>query len=71
MLMSEEINKICKILKVNKKKLINIKRKSADQWDSLAHLEIIFIIEKYSKKKISYSKLGKINKGADILNLLK
>jgi len=37
----------------------------------LAHLEIIFIIEKNSKKKISATRLEKLNKGADIINLIK
>ena len=49
--MSNPVNEICKILKTSKKKLIKLKRKSCENWDSLAHLEIIFIIEKNSKKK--------------------
>ena len=43
--MSNPANEICKILKISKKKLIKLKRKSCENWDSLAHLEIIFIIE--------------------------
>ena len=69
--MSNSVNEICKILKISKKKLIELKRKSCENWDSLAHLEIIFIIEKNSKKKISVSRLEKLNKGVDIINLIK
>ena len=69
--MSNSINEICKILKVNKKKLIKLKRKNCENWDSLAHLEIMFIVEKKSKKKISVNKLEKLNKGVDIINLIK
>tara|TARA_Y100000590_G_C15254726_1_gene838854 strand:+ start:309 stop:518 length:210 start_codon:yes stop_codon:yes gene_type:complete len=69
--MLSAINKICKILKVNKKKLIKLKRSKYDKWDSLAHLEIMFVIEKNTKKKISPKKLNKINKGSDIINLVK
>ena len=69
--MSNPLNEICKILKINKKKLIALKRKSCESWDSLAHLEITFIIEKNSKKKIPESKLEKLNKGIDIINLIK
>ena len=36
--MSNSINEICKILKVNKKKLITLRRKTCEKWDSLAHL---------------------------------
>ena len=69
--MSNSINEICKILKVNRKKLSTLRRKACEQWDSLAHLEIIFIIEKNSKRKISVNKLEKLNNGTDIINLLK
>ena len=69
--MSNPVNEICKILKISKKKLVKLKRKSCENWDSLAHLEIIFIIEKNSKKKISVSRLEKLNKGADIINFIK
>ena len=69
--MSNSINEICKILKVNKRKLIKLKRKNCENWDSLAHLEIMFIVEKKSKKKISVNKLEKLNKGVDIINLIK
>ena len=69
--MSNPIKEICKILKIKKKKLIKLKRKSCTNWDSLAHLEIMFILEKNSKRKISINKLIQLNKGVDIINLIK
>ena len=69
--MSNPIKEICKILKIKKKKLIKLKRKSCANWDSLAHLEIMFILEKNSKRKISINKLIQLNKGVDIINLIK
>ena len=45
------IKNILKILKIkNEKELIKIKRENFDKWDSLVHLQIIFLIEKNSKK---------------------
>ena len=39
-------NELIKILKIkNKKKLLDIKRKNFDKWDSLTHLQIIFFLE--------------------------
>ena len=69
--MSNPIKEICKILKIKKKKLIKLKRKTCTNWDSLAHLEIMFILEKNSKSKISINKLEQLNKGVDIINLIK
>ena len=69
--MSNPIKEICKILKIKKKKLIKLKRESCSNWDSLAHLEIMFIIEKNSKSKISINKLEQLNRGIDIINLIK
>ena len=68
--MSNSIESICKILKVNQKKLLKVNRKTSKYWDSLAHLEIMFIIEKNIKKKISAKILRNINKGIDIIKLL-
>ena len=67
--MSKSIRSICKILNVNKKKLIKLNRRTCKYWDSLAHLEIMFIIEKNVNKKISAKKLNNINKGIDIIKL--
>ena len=57
--MSNPVNEICKILKISKKRLIKLKRESCENWDSLAHLEITFIIEKNSKKKDSREQIRK------------
>ena len=65
------IKDILKVLKINdEKKFIKIKRKNFDKWDSLAHLQIIFLIEKNSKKKISINKLNKISSGKDLVKIL-
>jgi|ETNmetMinimDraft_32_1059908.scaffolds.fasta_scaffold609442_2 acyl carrier protein len=65
------IKDILKVFKINdEKKLIKIKRKNFDKWDSLAHLQIIFLIEKNSKKKISINKLNKISSGKDLVKIL-
>ena len=69
--MSKPVSAICKVLKVNIKKLTKLRRNTCEQWDSLAHLEVMFIIEKYSKKKISNKKLINLNKGIDIINSFK
>ena len=65
------IKDILKVLKINdEKKLIKIKRKNFDKWDSLTHLQIIFLIEKNSKKKISINKLNKISSGKGLVKIL-
>ena len=66
--MSKPVSAICKILKINSKKLIKLRRNTCEQWDSLAHLEIMFFIEKNKKKKISNKKLINLNKGIDVIN---
>ena len=46
------INEIIKILKIKtERQLIKIKRTNCDEWDSLIHLNIIFLLEKNIKKK--------------------
>ena len=48
----QSFNKILKILKLkNLKQLALINRKKHDDWDSLSHLEIIFLLENNVKKK--------------------
>jgi len=65
------IKNIYKILKIkSEKQLINLKRKKYDKWDSFVHLQIIFLIEKNIKKKISISKLNKINSGKELIKIL-
>ena len=64
------IEKVCKLLKTNEKKIFQIKRKNYDSWDSLLHLQLIFIIEKNLKKKISINKINKINTGREIISFI-
>ena len=65
------IKKISILLKLKSSyNLGKIKRSQHDIWDSLLHLQILFIIEKNIKRKISTSKLNKISKGKDIIKLL-
>ena len=65
------IKDILKVLKLkNKNQLLKLERKKSENWDSLVHLEILFIIEKSMKKKISIKKLNKISKGKEILKYL-
>ena len=60
-LKSKLIKTIIKTLKIpNEKKLLSINRKNFVNWDSLAHLQIIFLLEKNIKKKIPLNKLNKI-----------
>ena len=68
---SKLINKISKILGIkNEKKLIKVKKKDFSKWDSLTHLQIIFLLEKNIKKKISLLKLNKISTGKDIIKII-
>tara|TARA_Y100001970_G_scaffold269230_1_gene361411 strand:+ start:178 stop:411 length:234 start_codon:yes stop_codon:yes gene_type:complete len=65
------INKLLKILKINNiKKLSKIYRKNYDKWDSLTHLEIIFLLEKKFKKKISIDRINKINSGKNLIKII-
>lgn len=65
------IKKIIKILKIkNEKRLIKIQRKYIDSWDSLAHLQIIFLLEKNLKTKISIEKLNKISSGKQLIKII-
>ena len=65
------IKNIIKILKIkNEKELLKIRRKNFDKWDSLIHLQIIFLIEKNSTRKISINKLSKISSGKDLIKII-
>ena len=65
------IKDLLKILKVkDKKKGSLINRKKFDKWDSLTHLQIIFLLEKNIKKKISISKLNKISTGKELIKVI-
>ena len=62
---------ILKILKCKTDLLLKkVIRKNHDSWDSLAHLEIIFLLEKNLKKKYSINKLNKISNGKDLIKIL-
>ena len=64
-------NELIKILKIkNKKKLLDIKRKNFDKWDSLNNLQIIFFLEKNIKKKIPIQKLNKISTGKELIKII-
>ena len=68
---SKLIKDLLKIFKIkNKKKLSLIKRIDYDKWDSLTHLQIIFLLEKNIKKKISIEKLNKISTGKEIIKII-
>ena len=68
---SKLINKINKILGIkNEKNLIKVKKKNYSKWDSLTHLQIIFLLEKSIKKKISLIKLNKISTGKEIIKII-
>ena len=65
------IKNLLKILKVkDKKKLLLIKRKNFDKWDSLTHLQVIFFLEKNIKKKIPIQKLNKISTGKELMKII-
>ena len=65
------IKDLLKILKVkDKKKLLFIKRKNFDKWDSLTHLQVIFFLEKNIKKNIPIQKLNKISTGKELIKII-
>ena len=62
---------ILKILKIRTElQLKKIIRKNYDLWDSIVHLEIIFLLEKNLSKKYSINKLNKISNGKDLIKFL-
>ena len=64
----KELHKIFKLK--DKNKLLNINRKNFDKWDSLTHLQILFLLEKNTKKKIPIEKLDKISSVKEIIKIL-
>ena len=69
---SKLIKDLLKILKVkDKKKLSLINRKNFNKWDSLTNLQIIFLLEKNIKKKISITKLNKISTCKELKKIIK
>ena len=70
-LKQKAIKDIIKILKLkNNNQLLKLQRSKSENWDSLVHLEILFIIEKNIKKKVSIKKLNRISNGKEILRYL-
>ena len=65
------IRELLRIFKLkDKKKLLKINRKNFDKWDSLTHLQILFLLEKNTKKKIPIEKLDKISSVKEIIKIL-
>lgn len=65
------ISSLIKILKIKtKNQLLKIKKKNYDNWDSLVHLNIIFLLEKNIKKKISINRLNKVSSGKDLIRII-
>ena len=65
------IRELLKIFKLkDKNKLLKINRKNFERWDSLTHLQIIFLLEKNIKKKISIEKLNRISTVKEIIKIL-
>ena len=65
------IRELLKIFKLkDKNKLLKINRKNFERWDSLTHLQIIFLLEKNIKKKISIEKLNRISNVKEIIKIL-
>ena len=65
------IKELIKILKIkDEKKLLKTTKKNYEKWDSLTHLQIIFLIEKNLKKKISIDKLNKISSVKEIIKVI-
>ena len=65
------INELLRIFKLkDKNKLLKINRKNFDKWDSLTHLQIIFLLEKNIKKKIPIEKLNRISTVKEIIKIL-
>ena len=65
------IKELIKIFKIkDEKKLLKMTKKNCDKWDSLTHLQIIFLIEKNLKKKISIDKLNKISSVKEIIKVI-
>ena len=65
------IRELLKIFKLkDKNKLLKINRKNFDKWDSLTHLQVIFLLEKNIKKKIPIEKLNRISTVKEIIKIL-
>ena len=71
LLRSKLIRNINKILGTKSiKELSNVKRNNFDRWDSLSHLQIIFLLEKNLTKKKSINRLNKIATGKELIKIV-
>tara|TARA_B100001123_G_scaffold413243_1_gene511422 strand:+ start:124 stop:366 length:243 start_codon:yes stop_codon:yes gene_type:complete len=68
----EEVLKvISKVMKISKKKITkDLRLGSIPEWDSLAHLNIYFELQKVFKKKMSIQKAANVKSVKDWVKLL-
>tara|TARA_Y100001958_G_C20977692_1_gene370139 strand:+ start:131 stop:373 length:243 start_codon:yes stop_codon:yes gene_type:complete len=67
----EVLNVIGKVMKISKNKITkDLKLGSIPEWDSLAHLNIYFQLQKVFKKKISMQKAANVKSVKDWIKLL-
>ena len=68
----EEVLKvISKVMKISKKKITkDLRLGSIPEWDSLAHLNIYFELQKVFKKNMSIQKAANVKSGKDWVKLL-
>ena len=67
----EVLNVIGKVMKISKNKITkDLKLGTIPEWDSLAHLNIYFQLQKVFKKKISMQKAANVKSVKDWIKLL-
>lgn len=67
----EVLNVMAKVMKISKNKITkDLKLGSIPEWDSLAHLNIYFQLQKVFKKKISMQKAANVKSVKDWIKLL-
>tara|TARA_A100001011_G_scaffold398515_2_gene503229 strand:- start:11081 stop:11323 length:243 start_codon:yes stop_codon:yes gene_type:complete len=67
----EVLKVVGKVMKISKNKLSkDLKLGSIPEWDSLAHLNIYFELQKVFKKKISMQKAANVKSVKDWIKLL-
>ena len=67
----EVLNVIGKVMKISKNKITkDLKLGSIPEWDSLAHLNIYFQLQKVFKKEISMQKAANVKSVKDWIKLL-
>lgn len=62
---------INKILKINKKKSLNLKISQVSNWDSLNNLQLLIFLEKKFKIKFTEKELSSFTSLRKIFNILK